>query len=126
MNYSEYIKSEHWRLLRGAKLQVSPRCEKCGGKEELEVHHVIYASDLHLTKISELKTLCHHCHILEHAKQWVRIYPKKEKPVKKDKAARLKARIARLTRRNGGETLYVLKLKRRLQKLTSLARDNHN
>ena len=64
------MQSEHWRLLRGAKLQLSPRCERCKGKEELEVHHVVYRANLFDGELSDLKTLCHGCHMEEHAKEW--------------------------------------------------------
>ena len=70
MNYAEYLKTEHWQLLRGAKLQLAPKCEECGAKHELEVHHRFYRPNWFDAKLADLKTLCHHCHIMEHAKDW--------------------------------------------------------
>lgn len=80
MDYQTYLRSEHWRLLRGAKLQISPRCEECKEKTELEVHHRFYRPDWHDSKLTDLKTLCHGCHISEHAKDWERL-PKHLRPL---------------------------------------------
>lgn len=70
MEYRQYLRSEHWRNLRGAKLQLNPRCQHCQSKAELEVHHTFYRPSWFDTKIADLKTLCHDCHIEEHAKEW--------------------------------------------------------
>lgn len=67
MNYQTYLRSEHWRLLSGAKRQMSSKCERCGSKHELEVHHKRYGNDWFAVKISDLETLCHHCHVCHHA-----------------------------------------------------------
>lgn len=67
MTYQEYLKSEHWKLLRGAKLQTSPRCERCAAKTELEVHHRIYRQSWFDARVQDLQTLCHHCHTTHHA-----------------------------------------------------------
>lgn len=80
--YREYLKSEHWRLLRGAKIQISPKCEACGSKQELEVHHKIYRAFWTESELRDLKTLCHGCHITEHAKEWERL-PAHMKPPKR-------------------------------------------
>jgi len=66
-NYQSYLKSEHWSLLRGAKLQVHPHCQRCGEKSEIEVHHKIYRKKWADAKITDLETLCHNCHTLHHA-----------------------------------------------------------
>ena len=67
MNYNEYLRTEHWRLLRGAKLQMAPKCERCGAKEEIEVHHKRYRESWYASKVCDLETLCHGCHTLHHA-----------------------------------------------------------
>jgi hypothetical protein len=64
--YQQYLKSEHWRILRGAKLQVCPTCEVCGSKEEIEVHHKIYRDSWFDSRLQDLKTVCHYHHICEH------------------------------------------------------------
>src|SRR5580698_7137472 len=66
MKYADYLRSEHWRLLRGAKLQISPVCEACGTREEIEVHHKLYRDTWFETKLKDLKTLCHYHHVCEH------------------------------------------------------------
>ena len=95
MSYREYMQSEHWRLLRGAKLQLSPRCERCKAKTDLEVHHVIYRANLCDGQLLDLQTLCHDCHMAEHAKAWPRKTPLL--PVEKRIAA-ITRKIERLKR----------------------------
>jgi hypothetical protein len=72
MKYKDYLRSEHWKLIRGAKLQVHPVCQRCESKTEIEVHHKVYRDSWYDTKICDLETLCHHCHTLHHAKQYAR------------------------------------------------------
>lgn len=79
MTYKEYLLSEHWRLLRGAKLQISSRCEICKSREELEVHHKVRRGSWYNSKIQDLQTLCHHHHMMEHAKGWEEL-PDHQKP----------------------------------------------
>ena len=100
MNYKEYLKTEHWQLLRGAKLQMSSKCENCGSRHELEVHHKFYRASWFDAKISDLKTLCHGCHINEHAKTWERL-PKTQScvtPAKPKILIAVEQRIAGITR----------------------------
>jgi len=78
MNYKVYLATEHWRLLRGAKVQISPRCERCNGREEIEVHHKLYRKSWFDAQLSDLQTLCHGCHLMEHAKEWERLEPPKK------------------------------------------------
>lgn len=98
MTYKQYLHSEHWRLLRGAKLQIAPMCELCEDRHDLEVRHKIYRASWFDTKIMDLQVLCHDCHILQHAKEWEKI----EKPVSpspvpaKPKEMNLAGRIAAL------------------------------
>lgn len=66
MEYSDYLKTEHWKLISGAKRQINPRCQRCRSKEELEVHHKFYRSNWYDTKIQDLETLCHGCHVTHH------------------------------------------------------------
>lgn len=90
--YKTYLKSEHWSLLRGAKLQIVPHCERCGGKSEIEVHHKVYRNRWADSKIGDLETMCHHCHTTHHAVEIAKEnnVPRKQirkalRPVKPDK-----------------------------------------
>lgn len=68
MPYQEYLKSRHWHLLRAFKLEESgAACERCGDRNELQIHHVFYQSDRTRTKLSHLQVLCSRCHSIWHA-----------------------------------------------------------
>ena len=68
--YEKYIQSEHWRLLRGAKLQISPRCKRCNSKQDLEVHHWRYRKNLCDCTVNDLVTLCRFHHLGVHEDGW--------------------------------------------------------
>jgi hypothetical protein len=72
-----YLNSEHWKNLRAEKLQISPKCEKCGSYLSLDVHHKSYGQ-LYDVLIQDLETLCRACHNKEH----------EEKESKKDRKLR--------------------------------------
>jgi hypothetical protein len=62
IRYSEYIHSEKWRERRLAKLeQAHFRCEKCGEKHGLSVHHKTY-DRLGNERADDLIVLCGSCH----------------------------------------------------------------
>jgi 5-methylcytosine-specific restriction endonuclease McrA len=67
MKYAVYLRSDHWRELRALKLEENPVCERCGAKQDLEVHHRIYRKTWYNTRLSDLQTLCHDCHTRHHA-----------------------------------------------------------
>jgi 5-methylcytosine-specific restriction endonuclease McrA len=73
----EYLKSEHWKILREEKLKLNPICEKCGNKNKVEPHHINY-KNLYDVLVSDLQTLCRKCHHEEHSKKEV---PKKRKKI---------------------------------------------
>lgn len=71
--YNVYLKSNHWRMTRFNKLlDTNFTCEKCGHYDKsgrtLNVHHLTYANIGH-EKMSDLQTLCIHCHKKVHAKK---------------------------------------------------------
>lgn len=60
--YSEYLKSEHWRELRDRKLkQVGGKCQICGSTRGLQVHHKKY-DNLGSENLWDLRVLCGNCH----------------------------------------------------------------
>lgn len=63
-----YLLSEHWKTLRKAKLKISPRCEICGRKTRLDVHHLRY-KHIYDVLIQDLQTLCRRCHKKYHRKK---------------------------------------------------------
>jgi len=67
MRYADYLKTEHWIELRGAKLlEANNRCQKCKSHHKLQVHHLTYERKGR-ERLSDLKVLCERCHEKEHA-----------------------------------------------------------
>lgn len=67
--YQDYLQSDHWRDLRGAKLlEAGFRCQKCGKKSQLQVHHKTYER-VSREKLSDLEVLCDPCHFDLHSKE---------------------------------------------------------
>lgn len=60
-----YLKSEHWKELRGRKLKENPTCERCPSSKRLDVHHIRYRNIFDV-ETSDLLTLCRKCHNKEH------------------------------------------------------------
>lgn len=65
--YEEYLKTEHWRVLRQVKLtQSGDRCQLCSTtKGPLEVHHNTYRTRGE-ERLSDLLVLCSSCHSHHH------------------------------------------------------------
>jgi hypothetical protein len=59
--YKTYLKSEHWKNLRELKIKNKEKCELCGEKNKLNVHHMEYRNLLDVTQYC-LRTLCEKCH----------------------------------------------------------------
>ena len=61
-NYHEYLNSSTWKARRQAKLaKAKYRCENCGEKGYLEVHHKTY-KNLGNEDTNDLIVLCKGCH----------------------------------------------------------------
>lgn len=64
--YQKYIASAKWKKRRLAVIEArGGRCEQCGGRERLQVHHKSYAH-LFNERDSELQVLCRACHVAKH------------------------------------------------------------
>lgn len=64
--YYQYIKSPSWRALRLNLFKTrGKKCERCGSKNMIEVHHLTYVR-LGNEKMSDLEVLCNVCHAKEH------------------------------------------------------------
>lgn len=59
-----------WRQIRLAKLNRNPKCERCGRRRNLVVHHVIpqraFLNFLGASEAGNLLTLCRPCHRITH------------------------------------------------------------
>lgn len=65
--YQEYLKSDHWKALRAAKLEEAFHiCQKCYRDHNLQVHHLIYRHPWTSAVLSDLKVLCENCHRRAH------------------------------------------------------------
>lgn len=64
--YRAYIASPKWAWKRWAKLQqVGGKCEMCGTRDELEVHHKTYER-FGRERGEDLQVLCAICHDIYH------------------------------------------------------------
>jgi len=63
-----YLRSEHWQEVRRKKLkQAGYKCEACGQKVKLDIHHLTYER-LGKERLSDLQALCRPCHRKAEAK----------------------------------------------------------
>jgi 5-methylcytosine-specific restriction endonuclease McrA len=64
-NYSEYLHSNHWKLLkvryRKSKLFKSGACSICGSYKRINIHHKSYIR-IGNERLSDLMVLCQDCH----------------------------------------------------------------
>ena len=65
MTYAEYINSPEWAEKRKAVRLRDKKCQKCGRKRFLHVHHLTY-ENFGNEKLEDLILLCNRCHDLEH------------------------------------------------------------
>lgn len=68
-----YLNSPAWKITRW--LRKGSRCQSCGGRGVLHLHHVDYHGYLWWNLlfpdlISSMKTLCAACHRKVHSKRW--------------------------------------------------------
>ncbi len=66
--YKEYLKTDHWLNLREEALKrAGKRCQVCGYRKNLQVHHNTYKNIGH-EDIEDLVVLCWKCHKTFHHK----------------------------------------------------------
>jgi DNA-directed RNA polymerase subunit RPC12/RpoP len=64
--YQDYLGSDHWKALRRQRLELANyKCESCGSRHFLQVHHRKYRQIWDAT-VADLVTLCDYCHKKEH------------------------------------------------------------
>lgn len=65
--YQLYLRTEHWRVTRLAALRrAQRRCNRCGSKRKLQVHHKTY-KNLGRELPADLEVLCRICHAAHHS-----------------------------------------------------------
>lgn len=69
-NYDIFLRSSYWRCIRKIKLeQAGGKCQICGSKTNLNVHHNTYAHHYKEHKhLEDLVVLCSDCHSTFHKK----------------------------------------------------------
>lgn len=66
VDYTSYIKSDAWRKkAKKARAKAGHRCQRCGKKGYLEVHHKTYKR-LGREWFRDLEVLCARCHMAKH------------------------------------------------------------
>ena len=69
MPYREYLSTKEWKNTRGRAIKrAGKKCEHCGNKYNLDVHHLDY-SRLGHEHNADLVVLCHTCHAETHGKK---------------------------------------------------------
>ena len=68
--YEDFLKSDYWKYVRGKKLKdAHNKCQICGSKKSLNVHHNSYANHGQEYKhLEDLVVLCSECHKKFHNK----------------------------------------------------------
>jgi len=65
-DYAAYLRSPQWRATRERTLRLrGRRCEACGSRHRLDVHHRTYVRLGRETE-DDLRVLCRHCHETAH------------------------------------------------------------
>ncbi len=70
MSYRDYLKSDSWKttkwlIKKNAKSQGKKKCQFCGSKKRLNVHHKTY-KNIGMEQIDDLVLLCQPCHFTWH------------------------------------------------------------
>jgi len=61
MDYRGYLGSDKWTEIRRVKLKSQRKCEKCGSRISLQIHHITY-KNLGCETNKDLQVLCELCH----------------------------------------------------------------
>jgi hypothetical protein len=95
--YRKYLNSMKWAGIRAGIISSRGcRCESCGSKEQLQVHHLRYPKVWGEEKPEDLQVLCRKCHCAAHGikykpdtkwhhKERNRLLKEKKKGKKRDK-----------------------------------------
>jgi hypothetical protein len=69
--YSDFLRSPYWRALRRQVIWICLECNRCGCKNNLQVHHNRYndlGTDAEYYRFMGLELLCRTCHAAHHGK----------------------------------------------------------
>jgi 5-methylcytosine-specific restriction endonuclease McrA len=66
VEYSEYLQSKHWNIMRAEALKrAGNKCQACGSRHHLNVHHNTY-EHLWQEEPEDMVVLCSRCHQVFH------------------------------------------------------------
>lgn len=65
-NYQKFLESDFWIALSRKKRKEVGKCERCGGRFDLQSHHKVYPENWWNTTEAMLEVLCRPCHKKEH------------------------------------------------------------
>ena len=69
--YNRYMRSDIWHAIRDAKLAcASHKCERCGKRARLDVHHLTYDRFGGDERMTDLQVLCRPCHNKAHGRKF--------------------------------------------------------
>ncbi len=64
--YQKYLLSEEWAMVRADMIMLNDgKCEECGSRKNLQVHHLTYKNLFH-EEPGDLALLCSTCHMAAH------------------------------------------------------------
>jgi len=68
MPYTQFLETRYWSLVKALLLRARrDRCEDCGSRGPLDVHHVTYAHQgSEVWHMDDLKLVCRRCHLWWH------------------------------------------------------------
>ena len=65
--YREFLKTDDWRQIRAARLEMDDwECTRCHRTRNLQVHHLSYRNPWGQENLEDLVTLCQGCHYKTH------------------------------------------------------------
>lgn len=129
IKYKEYLLSTHWRQFRKQILSIRNKCQNCGGRNNLNLHHKHYKS-IGKEKNEDIIVLCKICHNNFHKKKkWIKKYRQNKVldftgTENKDSVFYNSSNILRLCRRCGESHSIFYKIFRNGAKMLAMACPN--
>ena len=74
MNYYDFLKTPYWKIIsEKVKKKSKYRCQRCGSRNNLEVHHITYDNHgrEHIFWKEDLICLCSICHRSKHKQKFI-------------------------------------------------------
>jgi 5-methylcytosine-specific restriction endonuclease McrA len=111
-NYKEYLKSKEWFDIRESLFTLrGKKCEKCGSKQSIQVHHIHY-KNIFKEQLEDLMVVCKDCHKKIHGldKEENKTNERKKKSrtqKRKEKLTLKERKKANILRKIAGNRIYL-------------------